>query len=142
MSKSKENPTKEEIEAFVEAKVDKSKIAFDQRIIDEMIEMQSEGKSKDDILMALAINHAIVPSLQSKYWTESGCSAEYLNYRAETIRLFNSTEGKITQAEWEVAMIDGKFLKKIVNYRQHYTTYYGCWHHIEFFDAVRLIKLQ
>jgi len=125
MSKSKLN---QEIEEVLSKKADKSKMQFNQQIIQLMSEMKSNGSSKDEIMDRIV--GEVGYKLLDKYWTESGCKVSGgSGYRQRTVEMFLDTDGLVTQEEWEEEMIAGGYLKKIVNYRQHYTTYYHLYHH-------------
>jgi len=140
MSKSKS--LNQEIEKVLSEKSDKSEIKFDQSMIDHMIKLNDEGLSKDDNLFGIQEKFGLQkPSYLEKHWKESGCGISKC-YRGRTLDLFNSTEGKVTKKEWEDDMISGQYLKNITNYRQHYLTYYGCYHHLSKEEVLVHIKNQ
>ena len=120
-----------EVNEILESKSDKSDISYDQNILDKMIELKSSGNSKDDVMFEIQTEFGVMkPSLLTKYWTKSGCSVSSgSGYRQRTVEMFLDTNGELTQKEWEDEMISGGYLKKIVNYRQHFATYYHLYHH-------------
>ena len=127
MSKSKS--LNQEIEKVLSEKSDKSDIQYDQQIIQKMIGLKESGSSKDEILDSIYSDVGGFKMLD-KYWKESGCQISGgSGYRQETVKMFIDSDGEVTQKEWEERMISGGFLKKIVNYRQHFSTYYHLYHH-------------
>ena len=104
----------------------------------ELIQSESEnGSSKDEILDIVFQEYQektgsrIKNSILNKLWKDSEVSTRKggSGYRQRTVELFIESEGEIKQKEWEDVMIDEGLLKSIVNYRQHFATFYHLYHH-------------
>lgn len=123
---------KEDIEAVLAAKPDKSKIAFNTEILDLMVDLKAGGQSKDEIIFACMSIELLKPKVYEMHWNEAGCKASGgSGYRQRTVQLFLDSDGAITKKEWEKDMVDGGYLKSIVNYRQHFDTFHHLYHHTQ-----------
>ena len=123
---------KEDIEAVLAAKSDKAKptIEYNQDILDSMVSLKAAGQSKDEIIFACMAIELLNPKVYELHWKESGCQASGgSGYRQRTVQLFLESAGEVTKKEWEKDMVDGGYLKSVVNYRQHFETYHHLYHH-------------
>ena len=101
----------------IEKEIEDIKIE-DESLKIEILEKESEGQSKDEILMWL-FTEGVFPSRQERLWKETRLSG---NWRSATVKLFfdnPETSKEVWKEEIE------KYLKDSKNYLQHYEMIYS-----------------